>query len=301
MRNRIALLLLTLLLPLSILAERWTIDALPMVHLQDARRYVCNPDGVMSQAAVDSTDRVLYAMERDKGVQTVVVVVKQLEGGDAYQFGMELGRKYGVGSKTQRTGLIIILSTEDRQYYILTGNGLEGTLPDAICRRIENRVMVPSLREEKWDSAIVGTVKSIDGYVRGDESLKAETASDDDEVAQLIGFGLAAILGMLFFGLVIYASKQSKCPRCKQAHLRVVKRQRVKVGALSTWQQRVTYRCPRCGHEEVKYEDDDSFNGGSVVPPIIMGGFGSSGKGGGFNIGSFGGGSFGGGGSGGGF
>lgn len=301
MCKRLALSLLVMLLPCSILAEKWTVDALPMVHLQDARRYVCNPDGIMSQAAVDSTDCVLQAMERDKGVQTVVVVVKQLEGGDAYQFGMELARKYGIGSKTQRTGLIIILSTEDRLYQILTGNGLEGTLPDAICRRIENRVMVPLLKKEMWDSAIFSTVKSIDSYVRGDASLKAEAQNKEDDAAALLGFGMAVLFGIVFFGLVAYASKQRKCPRCKQTHMRIVKRQRVRVSGLTVWQQQVTFRCPRCGHEEVRYEDDNDFNGGSIVPPIIMGGFGRSGGGGGFSAGSFGGGTFGGGGSGGSF
>ena len=91
---------------------------------------VCNPDGVLSADATQRTNLLLKALEKDKGIQTVVVVVKQLEGDDPYQFGMDLARKYGIGNK-QRTGLIVILATEDRSYQILTGNGLEGTLPDA--------------------------------------------------------------------------------------------------------------------------------------------------------------------------
>lgn len=294
MRKTLTILLLAMLLSLLSKAESWTPETLPMVHLQDARRYVCNPDGVLSQAATDSTDRILYALERDKGVQTVVVVVKRIEGADAYQFGMDLGRKYGVGSKTQRTGLILILSTEDRLYQILTGNGLEGTLPDAICRRIENRVMVPLLKEEKWDSAIVCTIKSIDGYVRGDESLKAEAADDEDDVAATSGMVIAILFVIIFFIAVSRSIHRLKCPHCKKTYMRVARRQRVKVGGLRAWQQRITYRCPRCGHEEVRYEDDSGFNGGIFVPPVYMGGTGGIGSGGGFSAGSFGGGGSGG-------
>ena len=132
-------------------ARKWTPEDVPMVHLQDARRYVCNPENVLSQAAVDSTDHMLIRLQRDKGVQTVVVVVKQIEGDDPYQFGMAIGKKYGVGSGKQRTGLIVVLATEDRSFQILTGNGLEGTLPDAICRRVQNRITMPALKEGKWD------------------------------------------------------------------------------------------------------------------------------------------------------
>lgn len=44
----------------------WTVDNLPMVHLQDARRYVCDPDGLLSVAARDSADRMLAVWNRQK-------------------------------------------------------------------------------------------------------------------------------------------------------------------------------------------------------------------------------------------
>ena len=91
----------------TVLRAAWTPETLPMVHLADARRYVCNPDGLMSAAAVDSTDTVLHRLEREKGIESLVVIVRQIEGGDPYEFGMALARKYGVGSQSgsQKTPL----------------------------------------------------------------------------------------------------------------------------------------------------------------------------------------------------
>ncbi len=300
MHRYVFLFWLLLWLPLTGLAGKWTPETLPMVHLKDARRYVCNPDGVLSQAAVDSTDMLLQALEKEKGVQTVVVVVKQLEGDDPYEFGMELARKYGIGSKQQNSGLIIILATEDRSYQILTGAGLEGTLPDAVCNRIERRVMVPLLKKEEWDKAIVATVKSLDSYIRGDESLHAALDEDDSE-DELAGILLSMVFGGIFLFIVVMlvASGQTRCPQCKKAHLKVVKRQRVRMGNSPHWCIRSTLRCPRCGYEKNEYKDEnDGLSGG--VPPIILGGGRSGFSGGGsFGGGSFGGGFFGGGGSGG--
>ena len=104
-------------------AHKWNAESLPMPHLSDERKYVSNPDGVLSSQAVMTVDKMLYSLEKEKGIETVVAVVKQIEGDDPYQFGMNIARKYGVGSKSQRTGLIIVLATEDRSYQILTGNG----------------------------------------------------------------------------------------------------------------------------------------------------------------------------------
>ena len=86
--------LLLLSLTSTLLRATWTPETLPMVHLADARRYVCNPDGLMSAAAVDSTDAVLHRLEREKGIESLVVIVRQIEGGDPYEFGMALARKY---------------------------------------------------------------------------------------------------------------------------------------------------------------------------------------------------------------
>lgn len=280
-------------------AEEWTIETLPMVHLQDARRYVCNPDGVLTPKAVTTTDSVLQALERDKGIQTVVVAVKQLKGEDPYQFGMDLARKYGIGAKKQRSGLIVILATEDRSYQVLTGNGLEGALPDAICRRIQNQVMLPALKVGNWDNAIVNTIKCIDSYVRKDNSLTAENEKDDDSSAALAGF----IIALVFIISIsyIFVHRAPKCPNCK-TRMRKVSSQRVRTSAISNWKVCTIWQCPKCGNKITRYDDINNTHDGNAIPPILFGGGGRSGGAsfGGENIGgSFGGGTFGGGGSGG--
>ena len=288
-------------LALGAAARGWTPETLPMVHLQDARRYVCNPDGVLSQTAVDTVDALLASLERDKGVETVVVVVKRLEGDDPYKFGMELGRKYGVGDAEQSTGLIVILATEDRSYQILTGNGLEGTLPDAICRRIQNKVMLPALKQGDWDAAIVGTMQAVDGYVRGDPLLHARKSGEGDGWGRLGGVAVALFVLVLVAVMASRASVYRRCPRCRRRTLRMVREERIQQGA-QAWRRR-HWRCERCKYEETTADREPPGGGGlhhgTWWPPFIPGGgFGGRG-GGGFSGGSFGGGSFGGGGSGG--
>lgn len=84
---------------------KWTPETLPMVHLQDSTRYVCNPDGVLSVEAQHEVDALLLALEQTKGVETVVVVVKSIEDDDPYEFGMQLRGSMASEARNKIPGL----------------------------------------------------------------------------------------------------------------------------------------------------------------------------------------------------
>lgn len=294
------LLTICLLASLSLYATKWSAQSLPMPYLQDERKHVCNPDQVISLAAEDSINARLYALEHEKGIQAIFVAVEHIDGDDPYTFGMELGRKYGIGSKNN-TGLIVILASKDRSYYILTGNGLEGTLPDAICRRIENRTMVPLLQEGKWSEAMAETARDIDRYIRKDPTLFNNDNEEDDEPMEL---SLVALAFVLTIGIGSFAftrfKRRKRCPQCGHYPMKNLSRKRVRNISSNKFYIRVERQCPKCGFKKTDFEDDipSQNNAGGLFPPPFIGGTGHS-SGSSFGGGSFGGGSFGGGGSGG--
>lgn len=299
--RRVACLALMLALTLPAVAQ-WTVDKLPMVHLQDARRYVCNPDGVLSQAAVHAIDARLMALEKQTGVQTVVVVVKSLDPDDPFEFGIDLSKKYGIGLKGKDTGLIVILATEDRSYQILTGEGLEGTLPDALVNRIQDQVMVPKLKDGEWDAAMVSTIEALDGVIRQDAELIEQYELEEEEMTWgeilLIIVILAGIIAFLWY----ICWRSSKCPKCGQHSYGYVGEKRVVLDGKRKIVK--TYRCKKCGYEHNETEDDPDSGGGgggALATSMLLWGVGRALGGGGRSGGggSFGGGSFGGGGSGG--
>ena len=297
--KRVASTVLLAMVCLLCLAEGWTPDNLPMPYLQDNTKYVVNPDGVLTQQAEDSLNRELYRLEHDLGVQTVLIAVKHIDGDDPFTFGMQLGKKYGIGQKERNNGLIFMLCNEDRSYTILPGKGLEASLPDAICRRIQNRFMLPQLREGAWDEAMLQAMNAMDRYIRGDEEYCNSLNTDDDELDDGSFLTILSIFG-LFFGFMVYLIRKSNrrdCPRCGgKGTLRRVKSTLVHNGFnKQTW--RVIWRCKNCGYTTT--EDITTPTGGSsgMGSAIIGGSLGGLGRGGGSIGGSFGGGSFGGGGS----
>ncbi|MCR5180606.1 MAG: TPM domain-containing protein [Bacteroidaceae bacterium] len=294
------------LLVTGLQAATYSVDDLPIPYLQDKTQYVSNPDGILSQETVDSLNLWLGTMETAHGVQTLLAVVERIEGGDPYDFSMALGRKYGIGNKEQNSGLIILLSTGDRAYYILTGRGLEGTLPDAICKRIENNQMLPALREGDWDEAMLNTVRAITKYVDGDDSLVGSSDFEsEDDTAALIVFVLMMLFGIGLVALGVWYEnyKKSYCPSCKQHKMKKISGYTDTNRRLGIRSHHDTYRCTNCHFTKEIHWDEDLHSGsnGAAAGGALGGSFfgRGGGFGGGFSGGSFGGGSFGGGGAGG--
>lgn len=300
------LLIMMVLLPMLTFGKEhvWKPQEVTIPFLTDSTQYVSNPDGVLSEAATDSINLMLGRLRLKAGVQSVVVVVKRIEGANPYSFGMEIGRKYGVGNKKARTGLIIVLSSADRCYQILTGNGLEGALPDATCRMIEVHHMDPYLKQGQWNKAMVEGVKAICAAVEKDGSLANSSTEGETGGSPLLFIVLLGVIGL--FVWVMREAAKMRCPRCGRKDMTVKERRLLRRDDPYDYYE-LTYRCRQCGYEQKEIVRERHEDGGDMAASMAAGAlFGSlmgrgrgSWGGGGFGGGSFGGGSFGGGGAGG--
>ena len=290
------LFILSLLGCLSLQAKEYTIKEIPMVHLQDRTRYVSNPDGILSASAVATMDNILYNLEQNTGIQTLVVAVTGIEGGDCFDFAYRLGKEMGVGQKGRDNGLVILLSTDERCIQFATGYGLEGVLPDAICKRIQSRYMLEAFSQGDWDTGMMEGIRAVNGYLDG--SMENIGGDEEEDMLPLYIFGAFFLGGLGLTGFAVW--NQNRCPKCKKHKI-----QRISSHTLSRANgfitEETTYLCQNCGHtftRKTKSSDPNYRGPRSGGPTIFMGGGGFGGRGGGFSGGSFGGGSFGGGGAG---
>ena len=291
------LFILCLLGCLSLQAKKYTIQDVPMVHLQDRTRYVSNPDGILSTSTVATIDNILYNLEQKTGIQVLVVAITGIEGGDCFDFAYRLGKEKGVGQKERDNGLVVLLSTEERCIQFATGYGLEGVLPDAICKRIQNRYMVQHFGKDDWDTGMVEGIRAINSYLDG--SMENIGTDEEEDMIPLYIFGAFMLGGLGLFGWAVW--NQNRCPKCKKHKIQRISSHIVS-RANGYITEETTYICRNCGHtfnRKSKSSDPNYRGPRSGGPTIFMGGGGFGGHGGGgFSGGSFGGGSFGGGGAG---
>ena len=282
--------------------KQYTIDDVPNVRLSDVRQYVTDPSAILSATARDSINAILGRLEKSTGIETAVVMLLSIGDEDIFDFGHELFRKWGIGKKKSNNGLLILLVKDQKKVRFTTGYGIEGTMTDAMSKRIQTTLMIPRFRVGDWNGGMVSGVRAVAKTLDG--SMQAEEDSGEDDISTIMITLLAIVVTMLIF---IYAmGSLQRCPKCKKrSALRKVREQHLVVkdqnGRIVRRILRTTYICKYCGNTVTK-DSDENDNGNAMATGAILGSMlgggnrGGSGFGGGFG-GSFGGGSTGGGGA----
>ena len=298
MKRLLVILLLLAAIPLQ--ARQYSVKDVPNVQLENRYCFTSNPDGILDDWAVAQIDSICYDLRHRGIAQTAVVAVEEIDTDDVFEFAYELFSSWGVGSKSN-SGIGIILVEQAREIRFVTGYGVEGVLPDAICRRIQSQYMLPYFRNGDYSRGMVAGVQAIRAVLNGSEldigGNDDYQDEEDEALVAMIIFFILVIFGSM--AVVIIADRKSRtCPTCKQ---RTLQKDSVRVigrnfGA-TTYED--TYVCSKCGTVvRRKRQDYDSSHNNRGGGPIIMGGgFGRSMGGGSFG-GGWGGGSFGGGGAG---
>lgn len=297
--KRLTLLCLLLLSGIAASAKAYRTEEIPNVQLTDRNRYVSNPDGILSAEAVSHIDSVCRALRAEGVAQVAVVAVDEIASDDTFSFAVDLFRQWGVGNARNDNGLGILLVRRMREIRFVTGGGLEGTLPDALCKRIQTAYMLPAFREGDYDRGMTQGVDAAAALLQGGEAVPDNLYADDEPSLGVILTVMLLVWGGLIAILMAAHYRQKRCPRCGKYTLRRQSQQVVELTRSSRTTE-YTYICTNCGQtvkrRERRTRDDHMHTGGGTIIGG-WGGFGGSG-GGSFGGGGFGGGSFGGGGAG---
>lgn len=275
---------------------------IPNVQLQDARRFVSNPDGILSPGSVSSMDATLYALKESGKAQVAVIAVGSIGSADPHSFLVDLMDKrtgWGVGGASDN-GLGVLLVLDQRTIEIVTGYGLEGDLPDAIVNRVINNYMLPLFRDGDWDGGMVGGIDVISEILNGRTPEDIASGGADPLIITMVLVALFVIIPVIV--VVITLIFANRCPKC---HKKKLKRTDSRVVNAETGEIEEVYVCQNCGYvvkrRRKSHGGGSSGSSGGGGGPIIggFGGFGGGGWGGGRSSGGggWGGGSFGGGGA----
>ena len=243
----------------------WNATNIPIPYLQDSTQYVSNPDRVLSQNVVDSINIILRALENKFDIQTVMAVVGHIENDDPFRMAQDLGNSYGVGRRDR--GLVVVVGYADHSINMSPGRALEADLTDAECHRLQQKYVVPAMRAEMPDSAMLYLTKALYALMQKKEMPKMSPLTDNDEEDTLPMFTLLTLL-TLFAWCLIFSRLNRK------------------------YQWLALLGSTHLLANPFNEAPGDGFVGGGG-----FGGGGFGGGGGGFGGGSFGGGSFGGGGA----
>jgi len=118
-------------------------------------------------------ERKLVAFDDSTSTQIAVVIIPTLNGNDVTDYGVKLGRAWGIGGKENNNGVLLLIvngdrAKGDRKLYIATGYGVEGALPDITAKHIIDEIIVPNFKGEDYYRGIDEGTDAIIQAVQGE-------------------------------------------------------------------------------------------------------------------------------------
>ncbi len=140
----------------------------------------------------------------DRGLaQAAVVIVPTTNGEDIFDYSMKVADRWKLGKKDTDQGLLMVVAVNDRKMYILTGYGLEGTIPDAVAKRIISDDITPRFKQGDYAGGITAGINRIEERLTTDPAiLKQADANRVNSNAQSNQEGGIPLIFLGFFGFV---------------------------------------------------------------------------------------------------
>jgi len=139
-------------------------------------RVVDNANLIAPSAAAQLTRR-LSALETRTTDQFVVVTLPSLGGETIEQYGLRLGRGWGIGQRGKNNGVLLIVAPTERKVRIEVGYGLENRLTDPIAAGIIQARILPEFRAGRMEEGIVEGVDGILAVLDAGSSAERKMAA----------------------------------------------------------------------------------------------------------------------------
>lgn len=180
-------------------------------------RPVIDQAQLLDAASVARIENRLYALRDQALVQAAVVIVDSTDGVEAFDYALSLARRWQLGDAQANNGLLFLVALQDRRFFILTGRGIEGALPDVSVARIQRNQLVPAFRQGQYVQGIENTLNALITQLEADPDTRAQMIAADkkadsgDPLEQVLPaammifvlcFPLAMLLGKFVSGLL---------------------------------------------------------------------------------------------------
>ncbi len=163
--------------------------------------------GVLSASQKSDLESRLVDFSKNTSNQVVVVIVASLDGMDKAQMAYSIGETWGVGDAKFNNGIVILvkpkIGNERGEAFIATGYGLEGALPDAVCKRIIENEMIPNFKLDNYFAGIDAALAVILPIAAGEYSYQEYKKGEGGGTA-----GTLVILLFVFLFVVLAIGKK---------------------------------------------------------------------------------------------
>ncbi len=143
--------------------------------------YVNDYAGVLTESQEAGILAAARELARKTRAQVVVLTVRSLEGKAIEEYALDVARDWGIGDEDEDNGVLILLSTGDREIRVEVGLGLEGCLPDGKTGRLIDTYAIPYYAQDDFANGTEQLFYAVLNAVRAEYNLDSVSVPDANE------------------------------------------------------------------------------------------------------------------------
>ena len=194
MKRLLAILLLFCALPI------WAAEVIPPAP----EHYFNDYANVTSPDTASRLNHELADFERQTSSQIWVAVYPKMQSDSSVDdYTVRVARAWKTGQKAKNNGAILFVFVQDHKMFIQVGYGLEGALPDIVCKQIIDNEIAPRFKRGDFNGGLSAGVAALMAAAKGEYKGTGRTVADSN-VGQQAGSIIPALVGVIFFIVVLY-------------------------------------------------------------------------------------------------
>ncbi|MDR0793774.1 MAG: TPM domain-containing protein [Chitinophagaceae bacterium] len=166
-------------------------------------RMVVDNAHLLSDVQQDILEKKLVAFNDSTSNQIAVVTLPTIGDNDIADYATKLLRKWGIGSKKNNNGILILVAADARKVWITTGYGLEGAIPDVMVSAIIQNDITPEFKQGNYYAGLDNAINSLSQAAAGEYHI----AQNSTGGGQDLGAGAVFFIIIIIVIIVIFIGK----------------------------------------------------------------------------------------------
>jgi len=172
-------------------------------------RYFNDYARVTSGATAERLNRTLEDFERQSSDQILVAVFPKMQSDSSVEdYTVRVARAWKAGQQGKNNGAVLFVFVQDRKMFLQVGYGLEGALPDALCKRIIDEQIAPRFKAGDFDGGLTAGVQAIIAAVRGEYQGTGRTVAESRPYTNFGGLWIVLLMGVVILALLLASRRR---------------------------------------------------------------------------------------------
>lgn len=164
------------------------------------QRNISDFAGIIEAEYIEKIDRVINGIEARTSAEIAIVTLKTPGKISIDEAATRLFNKFGIGKKEENNGVLLLISTENNQFRIEIGWGLENIISEKLKKELVEKLMPPNFKRKNFGPAILMFTKKISARLKRSQFSNLSIVSWLSGILSMI-FGAAGIFSSIVIAL----------------------------------------------------------------------------------------------------